>query len=1462
MLVVLLAVVVVATVAVFVIHRMQVARNAGGLASLARAKLEEGKQKEAIELFSRYLFYRPDDATVLAELAPLLIEIAERPSATKNDRSNAYNVLESAVRKNPEDVSLRKQLVEWMLRFGRFGDAAAELSLLREHMAAAAGGTNGEPPVDPREIELLQARASAGRGEFREAAASAAAIIGFDLTTQAFTSDADRLFSPDEPDEPDEPDGTSSDVTFQASLLLASILGENLKAPQSAASVLEHLVTRHPKDARAWLMLARWHQSRNDLPKAATAAARAVELAPQNADVLLTDIELCIAEKRYELAAQLAAKARGLFPDDERVIRALATIAIRQGSPEKAVAVLQDGLAAQPGQPSLLLMLAEVQLQENRLADAEKTINTFQGQQRDANPAVGMVQARLLIAQQRWLAAKQKLETVRPLVAESEALTRQVDLLLGQCHEMLGQFDEQLAANQRVLSEDHESLAARTGVAAALAAAGKPDAALAEYETVAASLSPDRFSTIPQVWSPLLQLRIASQMKRPAAERNWASVDQLLDTLEQSPHVTGSQLAMLRADVLVRKGDAQGAAALLRKETEANPSSPQPLAALVLLTLREQGPEAARGLLEKAPADSGEDPLLLLVRAQVAARSPVEESAAALAELVEKAASLPTDQSVQLLSSIASIHRSMGERRLAEKTWLAAIEKRPDDLRIRAALFELACEDGDVDKAEIAAAEIARLAGATSPQGRVANAAALVLGVRVQQAKKVASLGTGERGTDAIDLSAEENEQLTAAKNLLIEAENDRPGWAQIQQLFAEIAGLQGDMPTAIERLQQATRLGPVNPAVIRQLVSLLYRSNRLEEAQQTLALVGPDGLDGLERVSAEIDLRAGQFDQAVALAERSLASNQNQSAGDLLWFGQLLARVGKTDRAEEVLRRALEADPRQPAGWMAMFSTHLAAGQRRAAVKTLEQGGENLAPPQRQLFVAQGREMLGQIDDAERSFRDAVAAAPGDPGVLRSLAAFLVRRGRLTAAREELQALLALSRDAPVGSRTHLWARRTLAELTVQSGRYRDIERAIALLDENIDREGRLAAEDLALQAAILAPRPEPSNWRRALETLERLSSLQPLSTDQRMQKAQLLEQLGRWDECRDELLSIASAPNTPPPFLALLIERLMQHGELEAARIWLKTLSDRIPDAPMVFALQAKLSLAENDRKAAVAAIRKLMPGDAAAPELAGHLGPLSQLLEELGFSAAADKVFTQFAASSSDGVIARAEFLGRNKRGDEAIDLLEASWDRIPLENLLRTSVTVLRSMGESATKQQAETVGRWFAKARRQDPDSASLALLFAEFVDATGGQDEVVGIYRDLLARKDIPPHQAAVVANNLAFRLAEPDTAEEAGALIDIALAELGPHPDVLDTRGVVLLAAGRGQEAIADLQEAVLAPTATKYLHLALALASQQQIKEARAALAEAKKIGLAPQQLSLADRQRLKTLETALAE
>ena len=1433
--------------AVYGIHRYQVHRNAGGLASLARAKLADGKKEDAAMLFARYLLLRPNDAAAHAEFARLVIALTARPDASRKELVQAFGALDAAVRKNPGDDRLRRTLVEWMVRFGRYADAIKELDFLREQesLSPATDTTAAESVVS---LDVMRAYALNGLGRYDEAAAVAAEMIGFDLEARRFREDG--------PETAGENPRSAEDVRT-ATVLLAAILSERLRAPDAATSILEHLSTAYPNDFQTWLALTRWRQSQGDFAGSAAAIRRASEIAPDESDVLFTDLELSLAEGRVDAAERLARKARQLFPADDRSYRGQASVALRREAFDAAVAFLRDGLAEQPGRPELLLMLVEVLLKSDRLEEAEGTLREFVDRYGDSNTTAGILQCRLLVQRKEWLAARQKLDALRPLVSASGDLTKQVDLMLGQCHEMLGQFDQQLAANQRVLADDQDSIAARVGAAAALVASGKTDAAAAEYEGIATSLGRERLAAMPQVWSPLLQLRIREQRTASPSERDWSRVDALVDSLAESPAVSSAQLATVQADVLVRKGDPTAATEVLTSALETDGSNPRLLAALALLALREQGAGAARDILSRAPAAAAEDPVILLVRVQAAATEPAEQAAQALGELERTALGMPVDQGMPLLTAIGTAYRGVGMPEEAERVWKQAVDKRPADLGPRNLLFELACEQMDVDKVRSTADEITRLAGATSPEARLAEAAALIVQTRVARSANAAADGPGGISSDT---PPEGDPRLGAAKNLLIEAENDRPGWAQIQQLFADVAILQGDSSTAIDRLQEATRLAPAAPAVVRQLVSLLLAANRLDEAQQALSRVGTEGLGGMERVSAELDLKTGQFDQAVAMAERSLGSGRRGSAADLIWFGQVLSRAGKFDRACDVLEQAVEAAPQDPSAWLLLFAAQLAGGQRRPAERTLARMEEHLDTPRRELACAQGHEVLGQLAETERRYRAAVAAAPADPQTNLALTAFFLRRGRLGEARSQLESLMALPGDTPAVRRSRQQARQSLAQLVARTGTYADVEKALAIVDGNGDPSGRLSAADIATKFALVAGRPEPRSWRLALDLLDQLATLQPLTHSQRVDKARLLEQLGRWAEARDEILALVSAPSAQPQLLAMLVEKLIKHGDLSTARLWLKTLAARIPDAPAVLALEAQLCLAENNRPAALAAVRKLMPGEEPIPEMEGQLGTLGLLFESLGFDAAADRVLARYAAAGGEGVLARAAYLGRRQRGDEAFDLLESSWDRIPLENLLRQAVVICSSLGDTLTEAQLSRIDRWFAKASREDPDSSSLALLRGDFLGLIGNKQDAATIYRELLAKGELPPVQAGIAANNLAFLLAAPETAPEAERLVTAALAELGPHPDVLDTRGLVLLAAGKHDEALSDLKEAVLMPSATKYLHLAVALLSRHDTDAARTALAEARKLGLAPRQLGAEDRARLEWLETSL--
>lgn len=1456
LLVLLVGTVVVGVVGTYFLHRFQVARNAGGIAILARSKLDEGKTDEALALYGRYLGYRRDDADALAEYAKLLLDRASRPDANRNDFARAFTILEEAVRKKPADHELRRKLADFQLRIGRYSDAREHLGILRELCTE-----DSKPPLDKAGIDVALARSWAGGGSFDEAAGIAADLIGFDLQSRSFHDEnEDEQGEADEGDGKDKMESTAA-VPTEAYVLLAAIFDEKRGDRDAAKKILDRLLKVNATDHSAWLSYAKWSRQRGDLSTASKAVSEAAALAPDDPETMIASFEIFLAERKLDQAAAVIQAAVEKYATDERVIRAAAMLAIQRGEATRAIDILKDGIRKAGSQPGLSLMLADLQLQQNRLAEVDKTIDVLKESLGSSNPAIGMLEARLLIARQKWLQAKQKLERVRPLVAASAELTRQVDLHLGQCHEQLGQYDEQLEANRRVLSDDPSSLAARVGAANALVASGKPEQALAEFELVADSIAAERLAAIPQVWAPLLQLRIGVQSRKPDADRDWTAVDELMEMLGNSEQISDEQIAILRADLLVRKGEPKEAIELLGKALKANPNSVALRSSLATLELRQNGPVAARGIVDKAPQPVRENPGFMLVEAQVASRAGEggdEAPTAALERLKaieERAVNLENkDEAARVLSGLASLCYGLRQRSESERLWAKAVEMRPDDLRLRLVLLDMAREESDVEKVRAAAGEIAKLAGPTSAIGRFAEASSRVLDARKSLQRKAdpSSEVVGEMGKA-------ERANLREARNLLIEAENERPGWADIQQLFAELDGLEGDIPSSIERLQKSVRLGAGNPAVVRQLVTLLYASNRFDEAQEVLGTLGPDGLGGFEKISAEIQLRGGKVDEAVAIADRAV-KDESTNASELLWLGQLLSRSGKSERAEEVLERAVRAAGDRPETWLSLIGHQISTGRRKIAERTLDRAGDALEGLERQLVLSQASEMLGRPDDAERYLKEAVAERKDDLTALRAFAAFTVRRGKLVEGRELLSKIVDLP-DASASDRsTKVWARRALAELIAERGTYAMLQRAISILDQNTGPDGELGPEDRAIAIRLLADRPEPSSWRRALELLSVLGKSQPLSISQRLMVAQLREKLGLWEDCRSELVSLVAMPDAPPALYAMLVERLIEHDETSAARTWLQRLRQKVPEAPVTLALEAKLAMAEKDRPTAVAAAKKLMPAGPVTAEQLPQLSSTAKLMEELGFPKAADKLLTEFAERSLDGIVARAEFLGRQKRAEEGIQLLENAWDRLPLERLLQTAVLVARTQGTSPEPAIRSRIDKLFVKARRQDPGSIVIGLLEAEMREIMGQAEEVESMYRKLLAQDDLEKTQRAIVANNLAFHLARKETATEALDLIDSAIRELGPHPDLLDTRGVVQTELGNYSKAVEDLKEASLIPTPVKLLHLAVAQEGAAQIEGARRSLARARKLGLIAEQLTKADRDRLQRLDAAL--
>jgi tetratricopeptide (TPR) repeat protein len=1421
---------------IFALNAYQVSRNAGTLVTQARLKLEEGRRGEALGLFARYLGLRPKDAAVYAEYAELILEQALMADATQADMQRAFNTLEEALRKDPDNSSLRRKLAEFQVRIGRFVDAREHLERLCAEARQSAGSpagdaADGEASVnDVVDLQVLLARSLYGSGDVETAASVVADLSGYDLARRRFDPEREATASTD------------------AYVLLASILLERLNDRTAADEVLQELMRRRGDDADAWLAMSRWLRQTDKPEEAAAAVDKAAELAPDSLNVVFARFEREMARPDLDAAQQIAERARELFPGDERVYRGLASVALRRGNLEDAEAVLQEAVALLPSKPSLLLMLADTLLQRRQLDAVDDVLARVVELYGTGSPAVGLLEARTLMERQQWIQARQKLKETRPLAVGLAELSRQIDLLLAQCHEKLGEFDEQLEINRRLLIDDPGSLAARVGAASALAAAGRAEDALREYERVAAAIPAERLTTIPQIWFPLLQLRLRQQLDRPASDRDWTLIDDMVSQLESSAGMTTQQVALLRADVLTRKGEPDLAIDVLTELADGGDADPPTWAALAGLLLRNRGPDAVRELLARLPADTRDTLPLLLVEAQLAAKLPEDEAAAATAAVAARMRTLPPRQAASALTSLAAMSMARGETAASEPLLREAAELQPSDLQSRSALLEMAMSERDVAKAQDLATEIAAITGPNDALARLARANCKILEVR---------LARRERGDDAEAapaISAEQQQRLLDdARALLIESEAERPNWVPVQRSLAEVDSLRGDARAAIDRLQRAVRTGLANPDVVRQLVSLLYANNRIDEARQAMQSLDSDGLAGMERMTAEMELRSGRLDEAVALAERSI-DRDSASAGELLWLGTLLTRSGKTDRAGDAFAAAVRADPSLLDAWLTLFAHQVGAGRQRAAETTLEQAAEALASPQREQALAQGSEMLGRIDDAARYFAEAVAAAPRDPGLARAHVEFLARSGRLDEARTRLRAIVNAPADEVFEAATLVWARRRLAGMAAEGGTYADVQQALEMLERNVGPDGRQDPADMRIAISLLSARPEPDSWIKAIGVLDRLRSVQPLTTSERLTQAGLLERVGRWDEGRGELLSIVSSPKAPPSFIGVLVEKLLDRGEISTAQPWLRRLEAVAPDAPMTLALKARLASEQGDRRAAEDAGRRLIPTDDGTDVDPQQLMAVARLLESIDLLDDADAVLSQLSRISPQGKALRAEFLGRRQRAAEALDLLEESWDSLPLESLLVTGLDIVRSAEDEAVRRR---YAAWLVRGQTLDPGSTVIPVLDAELRNLEGDPVAAEKIYRGLLDRTELSDMQKAAALNNLAFQLAVPETAPEAKGLIDRAIDMLGPHPDLLDTRALIHLALGDDAAAVADLRQAVLQPSDVKFLHLAYAEMRIGDLAAARRALEQGIAKGLSAERLSPADRSRLEAVK-----
>jgi tetratricopeptide (TPR) repeat protein len=1413
------------TVTVFVVHHFQYRRIATALLWQARHAEEQGQTSRMATYLQRYLEFSPRDYEEMARLARTWAgpEFAGNVKA----RRRSLGLLDEVLTYQQDRPELRRLLVRVALEVGDTKKARDQLTRLLRWQdlepvlrADAAAWAAGKPLPSARLAE------DPSRGELE-------CFWGQLLETENRRPEALGCYRLAVRHAPEK---------LTSYVRLAYVLrrhnetdrDKRLRNLAEADAVMDRLVVRNEVSGKAFL--ARWRYRRDFdllsfkdkaepgrvlLESAAEDVAAALKRQPNSVDVLLAAADLERLRGRRAAEAEGAAEGRQKEVAEHR---------------KRAFAYLRRGLEMVDKQSSARHDLARFGLlwhKTNLLLDdldrpeqasapdaklVEQIRETIERVRKTQVPAAAdYLQGRLLVRERHWAEAAALFERSRTLLSAQPDLAAQANLYLGQCYEKLEEPQQMYDAYKRVAEWDPGSVAAQVGMAAARWAQGRLDEAQRLYTQV---MSQGRVP--PRGALDIARLEIQRQLQSDTPE--WKDAELLLNQAARLNPQAKAEVALLRAELLVRQGKEAEADALLQAAIlELKKEKPAELyAARADLAMRRKDTKQAWLILtrECQEAKLADSVVLRLAQARYLALIQGKKARKAIDKLAEGSAPFGAAAQARLLGGLADAQFAAGNAAAARRLWqrLARLPRQRGDLRLRLLLFDLAMKEGDekgMDRALDDIRAVERTSGTFHRYGR---------------ALKMIWLAKRQ------DSHADRDELLTEARRELDQVAQQRGSWPPVYLARAEIDELKGNTAQAIKDLEKAIELGDATPGAVRRLVALLNNAGRFKEADLAQTrLKGSLRTDSeLSRLLVSVALNQHQQERALQLA-RSAVREDSEDPADLVWLGQVLAMAGKPVEAETKLRLAVKKAGSEPGPWLALVQ--LVAQQKsrsKEALALVAQASKKIAPARAPLAVARCYEVLGRTKEAGEWYDKALAQAKDSPAVLRSVAAFHMNGGRLQQA-EPLLRRLVEGKVAGSSDDDRTWARYRLAVVLANGTDFTRFTEALALVGLKLDRNGRLpkettgpeSTEGRRYQARVLAARNQRQYRQRAIALFEQLNRDKVLTPDDRYVLTLLYEAEGLDRKGQESLRELVLLPNAPPQFLArYALTLITRRTDLDEADKWI----DRLED------LEKQ---------------REVPPNSFASLELR------ARLLEARGKGKQAEALLRRHAlrvGAPPEEVLLVLASLGRQKRFDDAYKLCEHVWRqaRVAPEAIGGVSVALLRVM--KPTDAQVAHVEELLRTASKSRPKSTVLLMHLADLCDQRGRYDEASELYKRVLKKE---PNNV-VALNNLAWLLAlRAGNAEEALEHINMAVSGMGRRPDLLDTRGLVHLALKQTDKALADLKEATEeAPTPTRLFHLARAYHEARDRASAGRVLRQAKAKGLQVAQLHPMEQEACRQL------
>ncbi len=875
-----------------------------------------------------------------------------------------------------------------------------------------------------------------------------------------------------------------------------------------------------------------------------------------------------------------------------------------------------------------------------------------------------------------------------------------------------------------------------------------------------------------------------------------------------------------QARALMHEGKGGEARILLKNLLSKHPDTVPARVLLAQIALDEGDPEAASDEISTLGAAALKDVEALQMRARIEIETGKAESA--LKRIQESGALIPQPDRALLLASAYRALESPADAlavlrdvQTANGNSEALVAGIADTLAAMGH-FELAVTELDryLEKNPANRADALRLRGDVKlRQGRPDEAVKdyrAALEAAPVGWPRISRISTQLMVADALIAAG----QVGAAKEQLAALEKTTPGTLGAKALLGQIALLEGRPEEATELLDAVNASGASSARIQYLLVEALMKSGNVVRANELLEqlLAKEPESSPSRRVLATLFMQLGRPDRVVAIlgADAEVGADDTANSDDDLLVAARLARE-RAAQAITTLSAQVAAAPNDAKLRAELAAAQLANGEPAVALDTLREfveGRQDAAAINTRLSALY---TLGNSIEANRVIDRLLSTNAGsDLPVLLAAADAAARFQQGAAVSRLLQAAAALAPADPEVSirraslaftnRKYDEARNILGEVLARTPDNVGARLALARVSE---AQKDVAGSRAALQAAVKAHPAaiEPPLMLASLELragkVEAASAALDALIAQNAQPAApnaaglVLARAGRYEEARTRFRQAIERQPGNAEYWFNLGEAQLALNDAAAARASFLQSATLAPDSLRAGVVAVRLSIQQNDvasaRRVAQALVTSL-PGSAISWLLLGEAQAAG------GDMAAAVTAFARSYSARPTALAATREYGAR-----------VASSAQRPEEPLLK-----------------------WLAR----EPTDTTTRLHLSDFY-LLRGRDEEARQNLELIV-KQAPNNVAGL--NNLAWVL-RTSSPERAISLARRAHTIAPDNAAVADTLGVILLANGKTDEAVAALQQAAAGmpeDQAVQY-HYAMSLSKAGQKDKARSVLGSA---------------------------